>query len=74
MLSVTVTYGEGGGADVGSETLLGGPRRAELITGRDHPKPRGWVPRHPSMDLVLLILNRVLVLIVHLHHTQPKPY
>jgi hypothetical protein len=66
------SYGHGGGSDVGRELPLHGAATLELVAGRDDPEAHGRAggagaaAADPAMDGVVPVVQRVLVLVVHL--------
>ena len=66
------SYGEGGGSNVGSEFPLHGAAALELVAWSDDPKSRGVgvAAADPSVDDVVLVVQRVLILVIHLKKIQ----
>lgn len=67
------TYSQSCRADVRCEILLEGAACSELVAWCDLPKPDRRIGAHPSVNLVVLVVARVLVLVINLHRARVKP-
>jgi hypothetical protein len=69
VLASCEAYSEGCGADVGGELPLERAAALELVAGSDDPETHGVgiAAANPSVNNVVLVVQRVLVLVIHLH-------